>query len=321
MSLPHCPDFSYPIFFFSFLILFGFVSSIFDNTLSTTDFLTPSGNRTIVSRNKMFELDFFKLALKNGDDGRWYLGMWYKAISKRDYVWVANRDNPLPDSSGTLQISNTNLVLQGQFGTPVWSTNMTFRSPRPTQSPVVAELHDNGNFVLRYSTNDNNNPDDFLWQSFDYPTDTLIAEMKLGWDKTTNLKRKLTSWKSEDDPSSGDYSYKIDIYGMPQRFLLKRDTVTHRSDPWNRVDSSGILTTEQTKYVSFNFTTTEEEVTYSFTVTKDKYYSKLKMSYNGQVKRLLLPRPQRQRSGSPCGTRPQTCAMNTVNVGPTVFAT
>ncbi|KAL1208764.1 S-locus-specific glycoprotein [Cardamine amara subsp. amara] len=98
-SLPQYPNFFYTFFFFSFLILFSFVSSKIDNTLSSNDFLTPSGNRTIVSLNKLFELGFLKLASKNGDDGRWYLGMWYKAISKREYVWVANRDNPLPDST------------------------------------------------------------------------------------------------------------------------------------------------------------------------------------------------------------------------------
>lgn len=204
-------------------------------------------------------------------------------------MWVANRNNPLLDPSGILKLSNTNLVIQDQFGTPVWSTKVsTFRSPRPTQSPVVAELHDNG-LVLRYSTNDNNNREVFLWQSFDYPTDTLIVEMKLGWDKKTNLNRKLTSWKSEDDPSSGDYLYKINIHGLPQRYILKRHTVTRRSDPSrNRVDSSGIITSEQTKYVAFNFTATKEEITYSFTATDDKVYSKLKMSYTGLVERWLL---------------------------------
>lgn len=56
-------------------------------------------------------------------------------------------------------------------------------------SPVVAELLPNGNFVLR----DKNNPDTVLWQSFDHPTDTLLPEMKLGWDKRSGLDRILTS--------------------------------------------------------------------------------------------------------------------------------
>lgn len=28
---------------------------------------------------------------------RWYLGIWYKKVSKKTYAWAANRDNPLSD--------------------------------------------------------------------------------------------------------------------------------------------------------------------------------------------------------------------------------
>lgn len=107
-----------------------------DHTLQSNDVLRS--NQTIVSANNDFELGFFKLASNSGNDDRWYLGMWYTPIPKRDYVWIANRDKPLSNSAGTLQISYANLVLRDQFGTIVWSSNVTTVLSPP--SPVVAEF-------------------------------------------------------------------------------------------------------------------------------------------------------------------------------------
>ncbi|KAK6917406.1 Bulb-type lectin domain [Dillenia turbinata] len=33
------------------------------------------------------------------------------------------------------------------------------------------------------------------WQSFDYPTDTLLPNMKIGLDRKTGLNRFITSWE------------------------------------------------------------------------------------------------------------------------------
>ncbi|CDY43563.1 BnaC02g16600D [Brassica napus] len=110
------------------------------NTLSSTESLTISSNRTLVSPGGVFELGFFKPSALQ----RWYLGIWYREVfDQKTYAWVANRDNPLSNSIGTLKISGNNLVL-------------------------LAELLPNGNFVMRYSNNDT--PSGFLWQSFDFPT-------------------------------------------------------------------------------------------------------------------------------------------------------
>ncbi|CAN7011136.1 unnamed protein product [Brassica rapa subsp. trilocularis] len=109
------------------LVLFQFhhpIVSIDVNTLSSTDSLTISSNRTLVSHGGVFELGFFKPSALP----RWYLGIWYKKlVSDKTYAWVANRDNPLSTSSGTLKISGNNLVLLGQSNNCVWSTNRHLR--------------------------------------------------------------------------------------------------------------------------------------------------------------------------------------------------
>ncbi|XP_010439485.1 PREDICTED: receptor-like serine/threonine-protein kinase SD1-8 isoform X1 [Camelina sativa] len=268
---------SYTFFLFLvFLILLFPTFSISSNTLSTTESVTISSNKTIVSPGDVFELGFFK----PGSSSRWYLGIWYKTISKRTYVWVANRDNPLSSSVGTLKISDNNLVVLDQSETPVWSTNLTGGSVR---SPVVAELLDNGNFVLRDSNS--NNLDEYLWQSFDFPTDTLLPEMKLGWDLKTGFSRFIRSWKNSDDPSSGDYSFKLETGGFPEIFLWNRESRVYRSGPWNGVQFSGVPEMQRFDYMVFNFTASKEEVTYSFRVTKDDIYSRLSLSSTGVLER------------------------------------
>ncbi|XP_019084252.1 PREDICTED: S-locus-specific glycoprotein S13-like [Camelina sativa] len=176
-------------------------SSHASNTLLPSESLRLSSNSTLASPGDVFELGFFS------SGNRWYIGIWYKKVSVRTYVWVANRDNPLLDSNGTFGISATNLVIRDQVNRLIWSTEL-----RIQRSLVAAELLDNGNFVLRSNDLDE---DEFLWQSFHFPTDTLIPQMQLGLDP----KRFLTSWKiKDDDPSSGDYTFRFQTQVSPELF-------------------------------------------------------------------------------------------------------
>ncbi|VVB12209.1 unnamed protein product [Arabis nemorensis] len=265
---------SYTFFFFMLTLFPSF--SISANSLSATESLTISSNQTILSPDNIFELGFFKPSSKS----RWYLGIWYKTIPKRTYVWVANRDSPLSNPIGTLKISDNNLVIFDQSDKPVWSTNLTRGDVR---YPVVAELLDNGNFVLRDSNN--NNPNVFLWQSFDFPTDTLLPEMKLGWDLKTGFNRFLSSWSSPDDPSSGDFSFKLETRGFPEVFLWNRESRVYRSGPWNGIRFSGVPEMRPFDYMVFNFTTSNQEVTYSYRIIETNIYSRLSLSSKGSLER------------------------------------
>ena len=96
-----------------------------------------------------------------------------------------------------------------------------------TTTSCVAQLQDSGNLVLIQGNNKK-----VLWQSFDHPTDTLLPNMRLGLNRIIALDRFLTSWKSQDDPGSGDYFYKMDpTCGSPQVALYKGSTLYWRSDP------------------------------------------------------------------------------------------
>ncbi|KAK3433296.1 hypothetical protein EUGRSUZ_D00885 [Eucalyptus grandis] len=71
-----------------------------------------------------------------------------------------------------------------------------------------------------------------IWQSFDYPTDTMLPFMKLGLNRKTGLNRFLTSWKSPDDPTPGNYSLRIDPTGYTQLFLYKDGDPYWRARSW-----------------------------------------------------------------------------------------
>nr|AJP61126.1 SRKp [Arabidopsis halleri] len=266
-------------FFFLFVVsvLFCPAFSIFANTLSSTESLTIASNQTIVSLGDDFELGFFRPAASLREGDRWYLGIWYKTISVRTYVWVANRDHPISSSDGTLKISGINLVLLNQSNITVWSTNLT----GAVRSPVVAELLPNGNFVLRNSKT--NGHDVFMWQSFDNPTDTLLPHMKLGLDLKTGNNRFLTSWKNAYDPSSGYLSYKLEMQGLPEFLMLRGGGPVFRSGPWDGFRFSGIPEMQNWKfaYIVYNFTENKEDVAFTYRVTTPNFYAKLTMRFEG----------------------------------------
>ncbi|KAG7544621.1 PAN/Apple domain [Arabidopsis suecica] len=258
-SVPHGNFF---FLVFQLVVLIPTIAS-YDSTFSPTRPLRITDNETIVSPEGIFELGFFKPATRFQERDRWYLGIWYKRFTTRA-VWVANRDNSVSSSIGTLKVDNSNIVLLDHSGRVAWTTNLT--NNLINNQLLVAELMDNGNFVLRYS-----NSSSYLWQSFDFPTDTLLPGMKLGWDRRTNINRRLRSWKSSDDPSSGSYVYKIGISQFSQGLIFQDHLLKSRTGPTYR------------KLV--NITETDDEITHSLSISEANAssISLLRMSYTGTL--------------------------------------
>ncbi|KAB1223055.1 Receptor-like serine/threonine-protein kinase SD1-8 [Morella rubra] len=243
------------------------------DSLTATQSLT--NDQTLVSPGQVFELGFF-----DPGNSRWYLGIWYKNIPDKTVVWVANKDSPLSNSSGTFKIGDHgNIVVVDQAGSISWSSNQT-----QAVNPVV-QLLDSGNLVVR-ETNEND-PEKYLWQSFDYPTDTLLADMKLGWDLDTGFDRYITSWKSTEDPSTGDYSFKLDFRGFAEIFLWNKQTPIYRSGPWNGIRFSGVPEMEPLNGLNFNFVMDQHEVSYSFSIANASLISRLIVNATGNLQRFI----------------------------------
>jgi hypothetical protein len=169
------------------------------------------GNDTLVSAQGKFELGFFS----PDGSGRFYLGIWYKNIPAQTVIWIGNRVSPLSSvASAELRVSSDTGDLQLLGSSPsdpsassprvLWSSNLS--SSSAGSSSNVAVMRDDGNLVLL----DGGSSSKVLWQSFDYPTDTLIPEAWLGEEKQTGVYQRLTSWRNAEDPAPGMFTDTID---------------------------------------------------------------------------------------------------------------
>ena len=196
--------------------------------ITSSQALSPG--QTLVSTSQIFELGFFT----PNNSANQYVGIWYRGISPRTVVWVANRGNSVTESAAaSLMIgSNGNLELvDANNNSVIWSTNVRVRS-----NSSIAVLSDNGNLVLQDSILGEN-----LWQSFNHPADTFLPDSVLGFNAKTGESYVLTSWKSESDPSPGNFTFGISKQSPPQIFIWINGSKPHwRSGPWDKSNFVGI---------------------------------------------------------------------------------
>ena len=90
------------------ILFFPFCTSL---DTSTPDQFIKDG-QSLVSKENNFSLGFFS----PGNSSYQYLGIWFVKGTKQTIVWVANRDDPINDSSGVLSINQFgNLILHENF--------------------------------------------------------------------------------------------------------------------------------------------------------------------------------------------------------------
>lgn len=76
----------------------------------------------------------------------------------------------------SLKIYNVCLILLDQsVNTIIFSTGLLRENDKSLA--MVAELLDTGNFMFIYSNNSES--DDYLWESFNFSTNTLLPQMEL----------------------------------------------------------------------------------------------------------------------------------------------
>lgn len=102
------------------------------------------------------------------------------------------------------------------------------------------------------------------------------------------LERHITSWKVTDqDPSSGSISFKLDHQGLLEIFLYDRGKRVYRSGPWNGDRFSGVPEMQPvTDSIKFMFVANEHEVYYTFSIGNESLFSRLSVSSSGELQRL-----------------------------------
>ncbi|XP_059658848.1 G-type lectin S-receptor-like serine/threonine-protein kinase At1g67520 [Cornus florida] len=185
------------------------------HTLQQGDMLNSSSSTFLVSSRKNFTLGFFKPS-KYSDNNNTYLGIWYTNSADQRAVWVANRNSPIYNNSGVLSIDKAGKLIITYNG---GSSAELYASKAGTIN-ITATLLDSGNFVVREANSNGSTKQRVLWQSFDYPTHTLLPEMKLGVNHRTGRIWSLTSWFAEDEPALGAFTLEWDPSG--RRLVVRR---------------------------------------------------------------------------------------------------
>ena len=251
------------------------------DTITPDQPLKDGDGQLLLSNQKTFALGFFN----SSSSSHRYVGIWYNQITEKTVVWIANRDAPLNDTSRVLSINGKgNLVLHTQNQTThIWSTNVSFSVSSTNNS--MAKLLDIGNLVLVQQDSQH-----FTWQSFDYPTNTLLPFMKFGLDWRTRLNRFLTSWKSKDDPGAGNYSYQMVPTRYPQACLYKGWTLLWRAGSWIGLRWSGVPEMTSNLF-NISFVNNQDETTTMYStfsnLVDSKVFPKTMVDESGIVQRSL----------------------------------
>ncbi|XVF34136.1 hypothetical protein REPUB_Repub18cG0032300 [Reevesia pubescens] len=245
-----------------------------------TDTLTPAQSivdgETLVSSSQNFELGFFSPGKYSKNR---FLGIWYKNIPG-PVLWVANRNRPLTGESGLLTISGDgNLVLLDGGNRTMWSSIVSRKAEAP-----VAQLLDSGNFVLK--ENLSLKADTYLWQSFDYPSDTILPGMKLGKNLKTGLEWYLSSWKNVSDPSSGNFTYRLEIHGLPYLVVSSGLSKRFRTGPWNGLYFGGVPTVPNLVFEPI-LVHNHDEIYYMYESFNNPIITRLSLNPSGSVQRFV----------------------------------
>ncbi|KAH8485041.1 hypothetical protein H0E87_026714 [Populus deltoides] len=127
-----------------------------------------------------------------GQNAYWF-SIWFTNSKDRTVVWMANRDRPASGRGSRVSLRRDGaMVLTDVDGSIIWETNTT------STDVGRAELLDTGNLVLKGPGGK------VLWQSFDFPTDTLLPNQL--FTKRTKLVARLHSGSY----ASGYFSFFFD---------------------------------------------------------------------------------------------------------------
>ncbi|XP_060970934.1 G-type lectin S-receptor-like serine/threonine-protein kinase RKS1 isoform X1 [Cannabis sativa] len=240
----------------------------------TVDQPIKDDGTVLVSNGGTFALGFFS----PGKSSSRYLGIWFN-FSNATIVWVANRDSPINDTTGVLSIDEAqrNLVLNDGQNVLHWSTNISSSST----NKISAQILDSGNLILLQEDNKK-----VIWQSFDHPTHALLSGLKLGLNLKTGLNRFITSWKSKDDPGTGNCSLRMVPNGSPQLILYKDRTKWWRAGHWNGLQWSGIPALSalpRSSFFNISFVNDQDEITVMWSVLDPSIFTYITVDGSGSI--------------------------------------
>ncbi|XVF70458.1 hypothetical protein PTKIN_Ptkin11bG0163200 [Pterospermum kingtungense] len=234
--------------------------------MTASDSLTSAGNN--------FELGFFS----PGTSTNLYVAIRMNNVPTKDIVWVANRNLAFSGSSPVLTINNDGYLV-------IVDDRISYRvSDDPSSQNVSATVLDSGNLVLKSEKSE------ILWQSFDFPTNTFLPGMKLGFSRKTGKVWSLTSWLDDEDPNKGDFEVKMDpdpTY-LNQILLMRGSETIWSSGAWNAKDFYFTLMPEMRLNYIFNYSiySDENETYFWYSLYNPAIITRFIVDVSGQLREL-----------------------------------
>ena len=139
-----------------------------------------------------------------------------------------------------------------------------YSPPQPINN-TVATLLDTGNFVLQQLHSNGTNT--LLWQTFDYPADTLPPTMKLGVNHKTGHRWLLFSQLTDERATPGAFSLEWEARGQ-ELMIRRRGKVCWKSGKLrnNRFEH---IPEEAQGMLKYTIVSNGDEDTFSFTSTNE----------------------------------------------------
>ncbi|KAK3219757.1 hypothetical protein Dsin_013727 [Dipteronia sinensis] len=242
----------------------------------------------LVSADETFKLGFFS----PGTSKYRYLGIWFNTpydenypelFDSRKVVWVANRNIPIFEKSGVLltidELGKLKISYNG-------GSSIALSSVQSKNINASATLLDSGNFVFREVDSDGST-ERILWQSFDYPTHTLLPGMKLGMNLKTGHLWSLTSWIIETIPAEGSFSLTIGvgINGSSQLFIWWKRSVYWTSGVWQNGHFELLpkLSNEGYGYKNFSYISNDDEKYFTYSINGNHTLARYMLDSKGLI--------------------------------------
>ncbi|PIA58553.1 hypothetical protein AQUCO_00500461v1, partial [Aquilegia coerulea] len=153
------------------------------------------------------------------------LATWYSKIPVRTVVWTANDGKPVERGAKIELTSNGVLSLTTSNGTEIWKDEAIDNS-----QVAYAAILDTGNFVLSTAESE------FVWATFENPTDTILPNQILDFSKQTDT--KLSSRVTEDDYTIGKFELELQSDGNLVFYTIARPTQSRNEPYWAKVEES-----------------------------------------------------------------------------------
>uniref|UniRef100_A0A0V0H5K8 Putative ovule protein n=1 Tax=Solanum chacoense TaxID=4108 RepID=A0A0V0H5K8_SOLCH len=105
--------------------------------------------------------------------------------------------------------------------------------------------------------------------------------MKVGINLKTSFHRSLSSWKSTNNPSRGEFNWTFDTGGFLQTFIMNGSIELYRAGPWNgRVFPNA--PSRDTSWNGYNYTYLSDpnEILFMYELTDSSIMARVVMQLN-----------------------------------------